>query len=938
MNPKVVALAVVLVIIVSGTFYYLRVDYPFGISQPPVDIKNVSLFQNEILPTDKLGYGVANATNLQIGSKVTTVVQGYVHNRSSTLPIANSELFVAAYPAETSSPTTQSGFYTFEVLYAVSGTFSFKVPGYRTMSLQESWSGGTSWLNLSFSPAQKHLIQGTTVYQNGSILPNAEIQFIGAYGQDATVSGPSGRFSIELYNDSYLMTTNMYGFQPGLTPYVLNVTGPGTYTLVYHQSGALFNVSGRLLYVNGAGIAGGNVSYQLVKVITGPNGYYSIKVPYGADILQGSAADYASNSTNVFVNSNLTGINIVLNVRDPFVGPPGSTGSWSPLVGGNVSGMKQSTVVPTSYSQYGMAGTLINNSTHLPIQNLTFTIIIEVNSVYFYKVSQTNLSGEFGLDVRYKGTYDFYFNSVTYLRNQTLVPVAANGSLFSVNLIPSGKISLIYVNGTVTNRATALPLDKAAVTFANPANASYNYSTLTNATGKYTLHISVGVYNASASLLGFLPNYTVRTFNSNSILNFALTPIYPLGIGGNNTNWNPSNGTGIPGVTNKSVTSNLTRDGNITGKQNESIFLKLVNASSVPLPYLQFAFFTEVNGVYARVVNETNATAYSVIKTPYNGTYPFVIEALQFVSKEYNASYGQYSLTVVMKQRPLVWASDTFQNNFNKTVNLSATNLSVPLNSLILSNSIVQPYNGTGYGYETKSLTGTDYRYLLGNASSYVFNYTNLHFAPYQWVFSMTVPTAVSMVSELQPYEIIINSSTGLKSTVTISGTSVNNQLIPTGTNTRYSPMLSQSTWNVHFNLPGGTLLNSTAVALAAAKPNKTLNFNLTTGSVTFTKISASSLSNGTDDVNYTGTISGEFYAYFVNISLVFSGNTGIYFDLNPVPTPAVINTGPSYTLFNLTNPLLISSSTQVTINAGAVSGSVLTSTANIYYYSSVLT
>ena len=68
LNPKVVALAIVAVILISGTFYYLKVDYPFGIEiKPPVT--KASIFAKTIVPTDGLGFGTANATKLTLGSK-----------------------------------------------------------------------------------------------------------------------------------------------------------------------------------------------------------------------------------------------------------------------------------------------------------------------------------------------------------------------------------------------------------------------------------------------------------------------------------------------------------------------------------------------------------------------------------------------------------------------------------------------------------------------------------------------------------------------------------------------------------------------------------------------------------------------------------------------------------------------------------------------------
>ncbi len=936
MNPKAVALAIVAVLLVSGSFFFLHVEYPYGIELQKKIIPPKSIFAYTILPTDKLGNQTTNITQLTIGPQTNTTVEGYVTDSAGGNPIGNSRLFVAAFPDETSAVTSPIGMYQFKVIYSVSGMFAFHVPGFKTLYKSVSWNGGNSWLNLTFTPAIKHLITGTTEYANGTVFPDASFLLTGSYESASGTSGSNGKFSIYLFNDSYNVSTPEKGFLPFVSPYWLNVTGAmSTVRFVYHPIGKLYNVSGFLLADNGTGIAGGTVTYAFNSSGTGPLGQYHINVPYGKDTLIGSSRGYQDNYTNVFVNRTLTDVNITLPLQNPF-GPGGGLTGTGPG-GGNGSNVSQTNITPGTYSNYFITGILINKFRNQPVQNTTFEIIVNVSDTLFYKYLRTNLSGMYNVEVHFAGTYHLYYNVPGYLRNETTVTVGSSQKVAYTNLTES-PLKFIVISGTVFSNYTKLPIPAATVKIENPVLKSAFYSlAITGGGGTYSISMPSNVYRFEAGAAGYKNETTEKNISANTTLDFTLIPdgVYFTNYTGT-ISWNSTFSSGIPGVSTKNITSNLS-SGITTNKKGVHIMLTLVNPSGNRLPWLQYAFYTEVNGQYFRIVNQTNSFGQSVVSALYNGTYPFVIETLQFHSGPYTASGGNYLLTVTMNPRHLYSAKESIVNAFNKTLSLS--NLSVPVLSLTLENSIVQPYETAPYFAVAALSTGTEFTFELGNAS-YIFGYVNSGFL-FNTSNIYVHGTSLSAAMAVHPYvaELIVNSSND--GSAVLQGTSVQTTTVPFSSGTMALIMadpLLRGTFDISVYLSLNSvnyLANQSAFTLTNLSPVHILYFNETAGSVNENWTGAGSSGGGSVVyLNYSGPVSSPFIAYETSFYYNVTGTFTLYYDSNSMQ---VISSSTQGTGSGLVTSLLIN---PYHVNAGRLkitletpyAGPVNNLPAKIYY------
>ncbi|MHB8396705.1 MAG: carboxypeptidase-like regulatory domain-containing protein [Thermoplasmataceae archaeon] len=935
MNLKVVALAIVAVILISGTFYYLKVDYPFGIEiKPPVT--QASIFAKTIVPTDSLGFGTANATKLTLGSKTYTTVEGYVYNASSHQAITNSVLYAAAYPDETSSSTSVSGFYSFGVVYAVSGTFAFKIPGFAKQFKSESWNGGTVWLNLSFQPAVKHLISGTTYYHNGTIFPSASMVLIGSYSTLSVVSNSNGKFQLSVYNDSYNVTTLMKGFMPYVEPYWLNVTGPISDNFIFLDSGKLFNVSGFLHATNGTALKGGQVSFFSTVVTTDSKGAYTIGVPYGRDTLYGSMKGYQPNDTIISVNRTLTDVNITLTIGNPFLvgGGGGSTGTGAG--GGNGTNISSSNVSASSYGSYLISGILINNFQKQPIQNVSFEILMNVSGSLFYKYEKTNLSGEYAFSVSFQGTYNLYFEVPGYLRNNTSVVVSSSLTHLKTILTPN-PLKSITISGNVTNALTGGAISGASILVENPSLKVFSSLAFTNAGGYYRITMPLDVYAVNASKPGFLSKVMEKNFTGNITLNFSLMPggTYFHNTTGN-ISWNTS-ASGIPGISNASILSNLS-NGVTVNSANESIILTLVNNAGGVLPYLDYAFYTEINGLYFRIVNETNSTGMSVIDLAYNASITFVVDALQFQSGKNTAAYGSYRQKVTMNPVYTYSGSETVSNRFNLTHSL--TNLSVPKSALILVNSIVQPYNRSSYFAVSQSSAGTLFSYLLGNAS-YIFAYTNAGYVLNSSTLKVSGASGVTLKMLVNPYMFIISTNVSKAITVNVTSSANGNVIFSTGISAgksvSYLGPFYSSSFKLLFYLQGsGTVLNaSSPITLSTSSPVNTSYFNLTSGNFSLSLLSAS-ISGGTIAMSYSGTAPGNFVVYAFNISYAISNSSSVTLDGLALSILGIADVGGYYTVSITETHVTATGTTTLDVTTSST-GASIPSVTNLYYYSSEL-
>lgn len=146
---------------------------------------------------------------------------------------------------------------------------------------------------------------------------------------------------------------------------------------------------------------------------------------------------------------------------------------------------------PTYVRACYLEGMVTDASNAAPI----FGATVEFTSELTFE--ETDLAGEFKTGIATAGTYDILVSKAGY-ESQTISVDLENGEVTALNvaLVP---LVPFEVNGTVVDEVTGNPIADAQVSI---SNADFDFNTLTDADGNYTLEIFAGEYDFFAGIWG----------------------------------------------------------------------------------------------------------------------------------------------------------------------------------------------------------------------------------------------------------------------------------------------------------------------------------------------------------------------------------------------------------------------------------------------------
>ena len=907
MDAKSVVLLITGVIIISSVFTAFHVAYPSGnpiIDKIPKNVKLPQIFQKQALDKNQLGFG---KTFFNSAGNATITIQGYAKNATGNSYIANTILYSAVFPVETSTYTSSTGFYQITVLAAGNGTFAFKIPGYNTIYHSLNLFGvSTVWQNLSFTPEPRYQVTGQTEFPSGNPVPNAGVKFTGPFSTFNITSDSNGFYSLNLTNGTYRIAAFKSGFSNQVTPFMVNVSGAAlrNLTLTMHPYGnAIFNVSGYVFNelhqrISGAVVSSNSSAYTST---TGSSGFYSIRVAYGWNSIMGMAAGYMPNipPLDIFVAANMTDQNITLQNYNPFSGT-GLGGSNNNGQGtktgqglGGLNGSSSQNITnrlgnTSSNISYGngpqsggivLYGNITNSADSYPVSDTNLRFYINVNGTYYYENVPTNGTGYYALYLQYAGTYHFSVYSPFYHLKNISLAIGGNTS-YSFNMTPYSKY-MLTISGSAVNAIDHLPVSAMIQLNSQPDNSSilYNY---TNSNGHYNLYVMEGNYSITASSPGYDSETYNRSVTSDTVKDFNLTPSSSIGSGAQK--WSGSSGTNLPGTNGTSISQkmNNTGSGNATGYKVVLLTITLYNQSnpSRTIGNKYYEAFIGIDGVIYNLTNRTDPSGVSVITLFYTGNYTILIDTVDYNGTPQKLDVtGNMSVDFSLIPKPLYTLEVTVSNAYPGPL---STNYSVPASTLSVTN-----YKTMGLSYESyaRLSTGTIYTYVVPNGS-YEFSYSNINYVPLAFQYNVS-GSSHKLSQKADPYMAVVYVNSAANWSMSLTGPNTNIYESNTSGVHEIVFNLTQDTFTAKFLLSTGNILvYNPSFTLTNTKSIENLYFNISASDQTVSS-SGITYNNTRNDLNISFNYSSqsEIYIYSMNVSSNYSTSPGFYINGNPVNT-----------------------------------------------------
>ncbi len=853
--PKSIALLIVGVIIISTLFSVFQVTYPTGNPVvPPIQPKQYQLFKVQF--NDKNLLGNSSTSFVPTGNGSVTI-EGYVYSSNGTVskPIGNSYLYAAVFPAESDFYTTASGFFQITVIKYGHGTFAFQVPGYNSKLFKISLYGSSVyWLNITLQKAEKYNVSGSTIDSAGHVVTTANLTFSDFIQTFSAESSKTGTYSLSLYNGTYIISDLKRGFSPQPTPYMLTINGAGKSgfditlkplsTPSYYVSGYVHNVPG--MPIKGAVVTSSTIASPSQ---TNSSGYYQIEVPFGANIIMAYATGYGYNYTPIYVQTNMTDVNMTLTNNNPFGNsgptsingtglsgiPPGAVKNITGTLGNNTSNVSYGNNTTSGGSSGGtgapgspmlLFGNVTNSNNSARVVDTYLYFYIDVNGTYFYEGVKTNSTGFYSLAISYKGHYNFYVYSPLY-ENYTFGMWINSTSEKNITLTPVPG-TVFKVSGTLTNRldgqgipgtVTVYPYGTLKPMLASPATSS----------GNYVAYLVEGNYSMEATSPGFAPdwnNTSMQPLSGDLLKDFSLAPVSSLGNGV--SLWNQNGSTGLPGVSSSNISSQLSNSsgGNTiaTGVNSVNLTVQMVNASNgLPLANTPYDMFLKLNGVDYSFNGTTNATGNSTIVLGYEGNYTLLAEMFYYYGKAISLNItGDTGIVMDMYPRAVHSLNITLANAYNIT---SGVNVTVPADYLNITN-----YKQSLYRMPAVIMiagVGTVFNYTLPKGN-YSFAYSNVNYVTHSFYANVS-DSYNSSTQLIKPYLVIVNSSASTSLLqYTISQLAIYSVTVPANTSYQRFYAATGGVQYIYNAFLGGNTIENQALTLTSSRPVDILYLNIT--------------------------------------------------------------------------------------------------------------
>ena len=921
MDKKPIAAVVIAAVLLTVLLTQFNVVYPYNPNEI-VQVTNQKFFGGntpQIPPLGKFGINNTNISGFTPTVQTNVTIEGYATAAATGQALGNQMIAITIFPATAETTTAPNGFFSFDALFAGSGTFGFKIPYYKPIYRSLNLVPPTIWVNLSFSRDISYKVSGTVVSSNGSAVPSAHVYFNGFFYTSQTFSSSNGDFSAYLYNDTYAMSVFYPNYNTVPTPRDLNISGSSISGLVLTISPLVngFIVSGYIHNTSGNPIGGALISdYSNFKSsYSSANGYYSLSVSLGVNYIAFSHAGYATNSTYPNIKGNVTDFNVTLHIANPF-GVNGNTISGNTTVNGttlyNYIGNNSSTIVQSSGGNYvltGKVGVSTTGGRTIFLGSVNITFYTSVNGSFFNVTVKTNSTGWYSLGLVYQGTYHFLVTTyLTYPFKTPAIIVSKATTFYNMTLIPL--LGTIYtVTGSIQNSILYRDVQNSTINFRGSLNGSEVVSsTYYSQTGSFSIYLIIGNYTFVISGPGYRNLYVPvsdSAISSGNPMTFYITPVLIPSTGFVKIPGNQDT-EGIQGLTQTELVKNLTSDSLTYNYSALTLQLNFLY-NGLPLKNQSIGLYLATDGLYFFRPILTNQTGSYSLHLEFSGKFTILAESQRF----YSVGMANTSVTVNSSLAVAVYERQVYPVLI--ALYNSATHSYVPDMYLNLTNSAVQIMFNVSY-----ATNETNFSYYLPDGL-YNFSYSNPGYVTTNFSFNVNGNTN-STYKGIVPRLIYVfgNSSEVWGYNLTFPNGSVFSapNLSPgryTGSADAITGTFVLEAW-VYF---GGKPLpvNYKTFSVTSANPSKTAYINITSNSALFPI-----LPTLTQTGNY------ENYSYMVNLNSGFMYNltfnatiSGFYLQLDgnilqySSSSPGNFN-GYSGTLINLSGPLQVSSSVTLSV------------------------
>ena len=922
MDKKPIAAVVIAAVLLTVLLTQFTVVYPYNPNET-VQVTNQKFFGGstpQIPPLGKFGINNTNITGFTPTVQANVTIEGYATAAATGQPLANQKIAITIFPATAETTTGPDGFFSFDALYAGSGTFGFKIPYYKAIYRPLNLVPPAIWVNLSFSRDISYQISGTLVSSNGSAVPSARISFNGFFYASQAVSSSNGDFSASLYNDTYAISVYYPNYNTVPSPHDLNVSGKSITGLVliisplvngYIVSGYIHNTSGNPI---GGALVSDNSNFK--SSYSSGNGYYSLSVSLGVNSIAFSHAGYATNSTFLNIKGNITDFNVTLHMANPF-GVNGYNISGNSTINGttlyNYLGNNSSTIVQSSSGNYvltGKVGVSAPGGRIIFLGGVNITFYTSINGSFFNVTVRTNSTGWYSLGLVYRGTYQFLVTTyLTYPFKTPAIAVSKSLTFYNMTLIP--RPGTIYtVTGSIQNSILHRDVQNSTINFRGSLNGSEVVSsTFYSQTGSFSIYLIIGNYTFVVSGPGYQNLYipvSGTAISSGNPMIFYITPVLIPSAGFVKIPGNRDT-EGIQGLTQTELEKNLTSDSLTYNYSAVTLQLNFLY-KGLPLKNQSIGLYLATDGLYFFSPILTNQTGSYSLHLGFSGKFTILVESQRF----YSAGMANMSVTANSSLTVVVYERQVY--NVLIALYNSATHSKVPDIYLNLTNSAVQIAFNISYASNE-----TNFSYYLPSGL-YNFSYSNPGYVSRSFSFNVEGKANSTYIS-IEPRLIyVIGASSVLWGyNLTFPNGSVLSapNLTPgpySGSADAITGSYALEAW-VYF---GGKPLpvKSSAFSVVSTNPSKTAYINITNSSTLFPLIAESDTS-GNQYVNYSYTVnlnSGFMYnltfnATITNFNLELNGNPLQYSSYSQ----ANFNGYPG-TLINLSSPLQISSSVTLSV------------------------
>lgn len=921
MSPKSIAFLVVGMVVISSVFFIFHVTYPANPAtiqlneHPKQTPHSIKIFQHQTINYPHLGI---NQTSFTPTGNTSMILEGYARNATSNQPLANEKIGIAVMSAFVNVTTDSQGLYQVRILASGQGNFAFKAFQYneKLYNVDIFPNTGSEWQNISLSPEPKYTVSGATL-SHGNNLPDVGLVFTSFWGNYSLSSGQNSAYSVSVVNGTYLILAYKPGFSTLPIPDILTVNGTGkqkfdislnsTDKQIFYLNGYLFNQLHRP--VSGATVNLIVPQSSTGPVISGSNGFYNISVAYDQNTLTYGSAAYAIKSQTVVVTHNMTNHNVTLVSQDPFQFPGQGSSTIPAGMGNNTSVADYSG--PLSYS---IGGLVIVRQTGMPVPSQQFTVYASINGSYFQYAMTTSGGGDYSLNMAYPGQYNFTILSSAF--SPTSLRISAANSLNDVPIYVNASSSQVFnISGHLLNGINNATIKGGTI---NLTSSTGQFLGTINVSANGTFHFKAlaGKYYLNISAPGFGNISYPITVTGNGSYNITLNPT--TGVVPGSSKWNPSNGSGLPGLNGSSIAGQL--NSTSSGGQGTStssgtpvvLILQMYNGSSPGAKTIDntpVVIFVQVNGFILRHNFTTGSNGSVDLPLAYGGTYAILPEMIQYTGQSQFVNTSGYQNTTIrfnMTELPLYNVNIDLYNTLG-----SYTGSDVPL-SYLSSTSYLLPltpesiYIGGNYSLVNYSLPN----------GTYNFSYNNPRYVSRS--FNATVNgVALSLNEGLNPYALVLgwNSVTPWYYEVQQSGANIYGRAQLSGSSNEIFALQSSTyTFNAYLQ---SSLTGSKTFSLSSANSIQYLNY---TNFQQSTALSNSNWKYSNGNSTYASHLYDSFnlstsagdYIYQVETNVNLSSQSW----LNISSSSFAIGSSGRY--FNLTNYFVTTSSVQIPITVAS--------------------